>query len=62
MMVQHIELFGRLFEVDLRSPTEPARRWFEGHWVSAALTNEEVLFNPEAEALPTRRIRAVAAA
>jgi hypothetical protein len=61
-MVQHIELFERLFEVDLRSPTEPARRWFEGHWVRAALTNEEVLFNPEAEALPTWRIRAVAAA
>jgi hypothetical protein len=61
-MVQHIELFGRLFAVDLRSPTEPARRWFEGHWVGAALTNEEVLFNPEAEALPTWGIRAASAA
>jgi hypothetical protein len=53
-MVQHIELFGRLFAVDLRSPMEPAKRWFEGRWVSAALTNEEVLFNPGAEAWQRR--------
>jgi hypothetical protein len=61
-MVRHIELFGRLFEVDLRSPSEPAKRWFDGRWVSAALTNEEVLFDPQAEALPTWGVRAVSAA
>jgi hypothetical protein len=61
VMVRHIALFERLFEVDLRAPAEPAKRWFDGRWVRAALTNEEVLFNPGAESLPTWGIRAVAA-
>jgi len=41
----HIELFEKLFEVDLRSPSTAAKWWFHDGWVDHALTNEEILFN-----------------
>jgi hypothetical protein len=44
----HVSLFQKLFEVDLRSLDEPAHWWFiDG--VDHPLTNEEVLFNRQAD-------------
>jgi hypothetical protein len=50
----HVTLFGRIFEVDLRSPHTPSRCWCEGRrWMrDPALSNEDVLFDPAARALP----------
>ena len=45
----HVSLFQKLFEVDLRSPDGPAHWWFIDGWVDHPLTNEEVLFNRQAD-------------
>jgi hypothetical protein len=51
-MVQ-VTLSGRIFEVDLRSPHSPPRYWCDGRWMpDASLSNEDVLFDPAAQALP----------
>lgn len=53
----HVTLFGRIFEVDLRSPHRPSRYWDDGRWRrDRSLSNEDVLFDPAALALPRRRV------
>jgi hypothetical protein len=54
----HVTLSGRIFEVDLRSPHAPPRSWCEGRWMrDLSLSNEDVLFDPAARALPRRWVR-----
>ncbi len=53
----HIELFEKLFEVDLRSPNTTAKWWFHDGWVDHVLTNEEVLFNRDAKPFAERLAR-----
>jgi hypothetical protein len=49
----HVTLFGRIFEVDLRSPHAPPRCWSEGRWVrDSSLSNEDVLFDSAARGSP----------
>lgn len=55
----HVELFEKLFEVDLRSPDDRARWWFIDGWVDHPLTNEEVLFNPGTRPSTERLVEAV---
>jgi hypothetical protein len=45
----HVKLFEKIFAVDLAAPDGPARWWFDRSWVNHGLTNEEVLFNHDAE-------------
>jgi hypothetical protein len=44
----HVELVGRLFEIDLRSPQAHARTWFGDQWIEHFLTNEEVMLCDDA--------------
>ena len=54
----HVTLFGRIFEVDLRSPRTPARYWSHGRWVSdPSLRNEDVLFDAHSRGLPRGSVR-----
>jgi hypothetical protein len=54
----HVTLLGRIFEVDLRSPHSPPRYWNDGRWMrDRSLSNEDVLFDPAALALPRRVVR-----
>ena len=46
--MQYIELLGRLFRVNLRSPLQPAQIRFGGLWIDHFLTNEDVSLHPEA--------------
>ena len=56
----HVTLFGRIFEVDLRSPDAPPRYWREGRWMrDPSLSNQDVLFDPAARAVPRRWVRAL---
>jgi hypothetical protein len=56
----HVTLFGRIFEVDLRSPHTPPLFWREGGWMrDPSLSNEDVLFDPAARTLPRARVRAL---
>jgi hypothetical protein len=55
----HVELIGRLFEIDLTHPRANARTWFGTLWIDHFLTNEEVLFNLEAHAVPAPELDAV---
>ena len=57
----HVTLFEKLFEIDLASPDGTARWWFVDGWVEHALTNEEVLFYPGAQAVPEALVDAVEA-
>lgn len=55
-----VTLSGRIFEVDLRSPHSSPRYWRDGRWMpDASLSNEDVLFNPAAQALPRAWVRAL---
>ena len=57
----HVRLFDKLFEIDLTSPECAARWWFIDGWVDHALTNEEVLFNPDASRFSEELVEAVEA-
>ena len=58
----HVTLFGRIFEVDLRSPHAPPRSWCEGRWMrDPSLSNEDVLFDPAARTLPRSWVQALRA-
>jgi hypothetical protein len=58
-VVVHTQLLGHLFEVDLRAPRVPAKVWQGDHWGHDGLTNEDVLFHPEAEAIDESRLELV---
>jgi hypothetical protein len=47
----HVELIGRLFEIDLTHPRANARTWFGSLWIDSCLTNEDVLFNAAAHSV-----------
>jgi hypothetical protein len=57
--VVHVEPVGRLFEVNLHLPKARARTWFDTLWIRHFLTNEEVLFNPDARLVSRVQIEAV---
>jgi hypothetical protein len=58
----HVTLFGRIFEVDLRSPHAPPRYWCEGRWMrDRSLSNQDVLFDPAALAVPRGWVRTLPA-
>ena len=44
----HIDLVGKLFKIDLRAPNRPARVLHGTNWIDHFLTNEQILFNPDA--------------
>jgi hypothetical protein len=52
----HVELVGRLFEIDLTHPGANARTWFGSLWIDHFLTNEEVLFNAAAHTVPYEQL------
>ena len=59
----YIRLFGRVFEVDLRSPGTHPRYRRDGRWVfDPFLSNQQVLFDSAAEAVPSRSARSRVAA
>jgi hypothetical protein len=55
----HVNLFKKLFEIDLSAPQGSARWWFVDGWVDHALTNEEVLFNWESRGVSEQLVAAV---
>jgi hypothetical protein len=56
----HVSRFGRIFEIDLRSPDTPPRYWSHGRWVrDPSLRNEDVLFDAYSQAVPRRTIRSL---
>jgi hypothetical protein len=50
-MAMYVELVGYLFEVDLGTPSSPARAWRWGEWIPHFLSNAEVLESPDAHVL-----------
>ena len=58
----HVTLFGRIYEVDLRSPHTPPRYWCEGRWMrDTSLSNQDVLFDPESCAVHQSWVRTLPA-
>jgi hypothetical protein len=54
----HVTLFGRIYEVDLRSPHTSPRYRCEGRWMrDPSLSNQDVLFDPAALAVTRGRVR-----
>ena len=58
----HVTLFGRIYEVDLRSPHTPPRFWSGGRWMpDPSLSNQDVLFDPAALAVTWGWVRTLPA-
>jgi hypothetical protein len=48
----HVELMGVRFAIELHAPRVLARSLFGSIWIDHFLTNEQVLFNPDAHVVP----------